>query len=148
MTDSMSMFKAMDISASGLTAQRFRMDVIAENIANMDTTRTENGEPYRRRVTVFEQQPGESFASYLSNASAGAPGGVRVAGVAEDPSALKLEYDPENPDANEQGYVEKPNVDVVTEMVDMISASRSYEANVTALNASKDMCMKALEIGR
>ena len=74
--------------------------------------------------------------------------GVRVAGVVEDPSPLKLEYDPENPDANEEGYVEKPNVDVVTEMVDMISASRSYEANVTAINASKDMCMKALEIGR
>mgnify|MGYP001413458083 CR=1 FL=1 len=148
MTDGMSMFKAMDISASGLTAQRFRMDVIAENIANMDTTRTENGEPYRRRVTVFEQQPGESFSSYLSSAASDASGGVRVAGVVEDPSALKLEYDPENPDANEEGYVEKPNVDVVTEMVDMISASRSYEANVTAINASKDMCMKALEIGR
>ena len=148
MTDYMSIFRAMDISASGLTAQRFRMDVIAENIANMDTTRTENGEPYRRRVTVFEQQPGESFSSHLSSAVGGAPGGVRVAGVAEDPSPLKLAYDPDHPDANAQGYVEKPNVDVVTEMVDMISASRSYEANVTAINASKDMCLKALEIGR
>lgn len=145
----MSMFKAMDVSASGLTAQRFRMDVIAENIANMDTTRTENGGAYRRRVTVFEQQPGDSFSSYLSSASAqAAGGGVRVAGVVEDSSDFKLEYDPTNPDANESGYVEKPNVDVTTEMVDMISASRSYEANVTAINASKDMCMKALEIGR
>lgn len=144
----MSMFKAMDVSASGLTAQRFRMDVISENIANMDTTRTENGEPYRRRVTVFEQQSGDSFSSYLSSAATGAAGGVRVAGVVEDPSPLKLEYDPDNPDANEEGYVQKPNVEVVTEMVDMISASRAYEANVTALNASKEMYMKALEIGR
>ena len=144
----MSMFKAMDVSASGLTAQRFRMDVISENIANMDTTRTDTGEPYRRRVTVFEQQPGDSFSSYLSSAASGATGGVRVVGVTEDPSPLKLEYDPTNPDANAEGYVQKPNVDVVTEMVDMISASRAYEANVTALNASKDMYMKALEIGR
>ena len=147
MNGSMSMFKAMDVSASGLTAQRFRMDVISENIANMDTTRTDTGEPYRRRVTVFEQQPGDSFSSYLGSAASGT-GGVRVAGVVEDPSPLKLEYDPENPDANEEGYVQKPNVDVVTEMVDMISASRAYEANITALNASKDMYMKAFEIGR
>ena len=115
----------------------------------MDTTRTEAGGPYRRRVTVFEQQPGESFSSYLSDASAqAAGGGVRVVGVAEDQSPLKLEYDPTNPDANADGYVQKPNVDVTTEMVDMISATRAYEAKVTAINASKDMCMKALEIGR
>ncbi len=145
----MGMFDSMDVSASGLSAQRFRMDVIAENIANADTTRTETGEAYRRRVTVFETvQPNKSFASYLESEAARATGGVRVASVVEDPSPFKLEYDPDNPDANAEGYVEKPNVDVVTEMVDMISASRAYEANVTAINASKQMYMKALEIGR
>jgi len=98
---------------------------------------------------VFETvQPNKSFASYLESEASRATGGVRVASVVEDPSPFKLEYDPDNPDANAEGYVEKPNVDVVTEMVDMISASRAYEANVTAINASKQMYMKALEIGR
>ncbi len=146
----MDMFKAMDVSASGLSAQRFRMDVIAENIANIDTTRTEDGEAYRRRVTVFEEvDTTDSFSAALSKATEySSAGGVRVSEVIEDPSEFKLEYDPDHPDANEEGYVEKPNVEVVTEMVDMMSASRAYEANVTALNASKEMYMKALEIGR
>ena len=143
----MGMFDSMDVSASGLSAQRFRMDVVAENIANVDTTRTESGGAYRRRVTVLGQAP-VSFSTYLNNAAQKTAGGVQVAGVVEDPSEMKLEYDPDHPDANAEGYVERPNVNVVTEMVDMISASRSYEANVTALNASKQMYLKALEIGR
>ncbi len=134
----MGFFDSMNISSSALTAERFRMDVIAENIANMNTTRTADGGPYRRRVTVFEQILNESDKGM----------GVRVSEVAEDSSPFKLIYDPEHPDANENGYVEMPNVDTVTEMVDMISASRAYEANVTALNSFKNMAMRALEIGK
>ena len=142
---------SFDISASALTAQRFRMDMIANNLANAETTRTADGTPYRRQVAVFEEKPSE-FAKALKGAMNGrvgsAGGGVKVADVSVDESPLKMVYKPDHPDANEEGCVMMPNVDTATEMVDMISATRSYEANVTALNATKNMALKALEIGR
>ncbi len=147
----MSYFSSLDISASGLTAQRLRMDLISQNIANANTTRTEDGTPYRRKVLVFQQRGGDRpFSSYLTEASKSiiGTGGVRVLRIAEDQSPLKKIYDPGNPDADKDGYVLMPNVDITAEMVNMISATRSYEANVSALNATKNMAMKALEIGR
>ncbi|MGE4354553.1 MAG: flagellar basal body rod protein FlgC [Oscillospiraceae bacterium] len=142
----MGFLNGMDISASGLTAQRLRMDVVSENIANIDTTRTEGGGPYTRKYVVFEERNG-SFAEALKNASENAVGGVRVAEIGEDASDYKLVYDPDHPDADPDGYVQYPNVNVTQEMVDMISAYRSYEANVTAFSAYKDMAIKSLEIG-
>lgn len=144
----MPFLSGMDISTSGLTAQRARLDVISENIANIDTTRTEDGKPYTRKYVVLQER-NPSFASTLQK-TAGAEstsGGVRVAEVGEDQSAYKLKYDPTNPDANADGYVEMPNVDVNQEMVDMLEAYRSYESNVTAFGAYKDMAVKTLEIG-
>ena len=147
----MGYFGALDISASGLTAQRLRMDTISQNIANVNTTTTADGNPYRRKVTLFEErsQP-PVFEGYLRSAFKGdnMGNGVRVASVFEDPSPFKRVYEPGHPDADADGYVSMPNVEVVTEMVNMISASRSYEANVTAINTPKSLCMKALEIGR
>lgn len=162
----MSMFSAINISASGLTGQRLRLDLIANNIANINTTRTNqttpggNPIPYRRQVAVFVPRPPEaSFSQVLGQAFAKnnfpTENGVQVSAVVEDPSAFRLEYNPDSPDAAQvdepgvpRGYVRMPNVNIVTEMVDMVSASRAYEANVTALNASKSMMAKALEIGR
>ncbi|TYP59935.1 flagellar basal body rod protein FlgC [Thermosediminibacter litoriperuensis] len=146
----MEIFRSMEISASGLTAQRLRMDVISNNIANVNTTRTEEGGPYRRQRVVFQERKDNfTFKDLLSNLSPKQTGaGVRVVGIERDPSPFKLVYDPTHPDANPQGYVLMPNVNVVTEMVDMISATRSYEANITAINAAKGMINKALEIGR
>ena len=141
----------MDISASALSAQRLRMTIVAENIANAQTTRTADGTPYRRRVAIFQEREPERFSNYLRSASsiAGQAGrGVRVAEVAEDPSEFRLQYEPSHPDADELGYVRMPNVDTVTEMVDMMAASRAYEANITALDAIKAMAARALEIGR
>ena len=150
----MNFSNSFSISSSALTAQRLRMDVISSNIANAETTRAsiENGEavPYRRKVVVVEPM-GNSFDQILrSQMGTGTElgQGVKVAAIREDQSPLKPVYNPSHPDANAQGYVLMPNVDITKEMVDMISASRSYEANVTALNASKAMIMKALEIGR
>lgn len=146
----MALFRAMNISASALTAQRFRMDVISENLANAEVTRTAEGGPYRRRTVVMgERQDRTSFAQMLNGYSKTAAGnGVKVAQVGEDMSDFKLVYDPSHPDANAEGYVSYPNVDTVTEMVDLMSASRSYEANVTAFNTTKSMTLKALELGR
>ena len=147
----MSFLKSLDISSSGLTAQRVRMDLISQNIANADTTRTEKGTPYRRKVLQLEQREGSpSFSQYLSASSKDKIGvnGVRVKSIVEDQSPLKRIYNPGHPDADAQGYVEMPNVDIMTEMVNMISATRSYEANVTAINATKSMAMKTLDIGR
>lgn len=147
----MGYFTALDIGASALTAQRLRMDVISQNIANANTTRTENGTPYRRKLVVFEEKSsGNSFSSYLTQSSKDmiAGNGVRVAKIVEDSSEFKKVYDPGNPDADKDGYVSMPNVDTVTEMVDMISATRAYEANVTSMNATKSMAIKALEIGK
>ena len=141
----MSFFKSMDISASALTAQSFRMDVIAQNIANVDTTRTAEGTPYQRKTVILGQdQP--AFADYMAGAAPAS--GVEVTATVTDSSAGRLVYDPAHPDANADGYVQMPNVDITTEYVDMISASRSYEANLTVISAAKRMAVKALEIGR
>lgn len=142
----MGFLSGMDISASGLNAQRLRMDVISENIANVDTTRTENGTPYTRKYVVLEER-GSSFSEIMSGKSDVVKGGVRVSEIGLDATDYELVYDPTHPDANEAGYVQMPNVDISQEMVNMISAYRAYEANVTAFNAYKDMAVKALEIG-
>lgn len=144
----MPFLSGMDISTSGLTAQRARMDVISENLANIDTTRTEDGKPYTRKYVVLEER-NPSFSDVLSSTQgqSSAVGGVRVAKIGEDASDYKLKYDPTNPDANADGYVQMPNVDENQEMVDMLEAYRSYEANVTAFGAYKDMAVKTLEIG-
>ncbi len=147
----MSLFKSIDISASGLTAQRLRMDTISENIANVNTTRTPNGGPYRRKVVIFESREPENRFSGALNAAIREQrvgNGVRAVKIVEDQSPFKMAYDPNHPDANAEGYVMMPNVNIVTEMVNMISATRAYEANVTAVRASKDMALKALDIGR
>ncbi|NLK96948.1 flagellar basal body rod protein FlgC [Defluviitalea saccharophila] len=146
----MSFFNSMNINASGLTAQRLRMDIISQNIANINTTRTENGQPYRRKTVLFEERnTSPSFGSILKNSMEQLNGsGVRVSRIAEDNSDFKLVYEPEHPDADENGYVRMPNVNIIEEMVNMISANRSYEANVTAMNTNKNMALKALEIGR
>ena len=149
----MGMFLGIDTSASGLTAERLRMDVISNNIANANTTRTENGGAYKRRYVVFEprERQTQSFEESLrkamgSNQKIGE--GVRAVSIVEDTEQGPLFYDPGHPDANEDGYVEKPNVNIVTEMVDMITAHRAYEANSTAINAAKAMALKTLEIGK
>lgn len=145
----MSAFGAMDISASGMTAQRLRTDIIAQNIANVNTTRDENGGPYKRKTVVFEEKPSNSFNDYLSVASGSIGNGVKVSQIVEDTETpMTMVYDPSHPDANEEGYVLYPNVNTVTEMTNLIDASRSYEANVTAFNATKSMTMQALEIGK
>jgi flagellar basal-body rod protein FlgC len=144
-------FNAINTSATGLTAQRVRMDTIAQNIANVSTTRSEDGLPYRRKTVVFEERNGvASFKDVLDKKMNGnfIGDGVRVVSIVEDENPFREVYDPGHPDANEEGYVLMPNVDTVTEMVNMISSTRSYEANVTALNSSKSMAMKALEIGK
>lgn len=147
----MSFLDSFDISASGMSAERIRLDVAAENIANVDTTRTEAGGPYRRKDVVFESYGSGTFQQALVAAATGAPvkndkAGVRVAEIVEDPTAVKKVYNPDHPDADEDGYVDMPNVNVLKETVDSMSATRSYEANVTALNAMKEMTMKALDI--
>jgi len=146
----MGMFDAMDISASGLTAERMRMDVTAQNLANAQTTRGADGQPYRRKeVVLAERQEQGSFGAALTGAmSAGKPAGVEVAAIAEDQTPLKQVYDPSHPDADANGYVQMPNVDTVAEMVDLISAQRAYEANVTAMQAAKQMFSKTLELLR
>ncbi|MEW6661718.1 MAG: flagellar basal body rod protein FlgC [Bacillota bacterium] len=138
----MKIFHSMNISLSGLTAERLRLDLVAGNLANANTTRTPEGGPYQRRVAVF--------AELLEQARAGkgAVAGVRVAAVTKDNTPPRMVHDPSHPDANPDGYVAYPNIDVLQEMVDMISASRAYEANVTVFNAGKTMALKALEIGR
>lgn len=145
----------MNTSSTALTAQRLRMDVISSNMANVDSTRGKlvDGvwEPYRRKSVVLQPKEG-NFSSFLqvamSQNSGAAGNGVKVSRIVEDETPFKLVFDPEHPDANEDGYVQLPNVDPLREMVDLISATRSYEANVTVLNASKGMLMKALEIGK
>jgi flagellar basal-body rod protein FlgC len=142
----MSLFDAIDISASGLTANRTRMDVTAENLANAETTHGANGQPYQRQEVVLQQIGG--FGAALAGAmnQTTAAGGVQVSGIVSDPTPNQLVYDPGNPDADSKGYVKMPNVNPVTEMVDMIDESRSYEANVTAMNTSKDMYQKTLDL--
>ncbi|HHT72458.1 MAG TPA: flagellar basal body rod protein FlgC [Firmicutes bacterium] len=143
----MSTFRAFRISASGLTAERLRMDTIANNLANAETTRTPEGGPYRRQVPVFAPLlEGAMRPGFSRTGQAGQ--GVRVVGIISDDSEPRLVYDPQHPDANGDGYVAMPNVNVVREMVDLVSATRAYEANITALNAAKQMAQRALEIGR
>lgn len=153
----MGIFRALEISASGLTAERLRQDIISNNLANADTTRATLGpdgkwQPYRRQVAVFQER--QSFDSVLGSAlqQDGTPqpsgDGVRVVGIQEDGSPFQMKYDPGNPDADANGYVLTPNVNPVTEMVDLMTATRAYEANVNAINATRDMALKALEIGQ
>ncbi len=141
---------SLDISASALTAERFRMDVISENMANSSTTRTENGGSYRRKLVVLQTQGEDQsrFRRIFQNQLQQIGQGVQVAQVAEDPSDLTPVYDPTHPDANADGYVMMPNVDPVKETVDMMAATRAYEANLTMFNAVKNMAVKALEMGR
>ncbi|GHU94139.1 flagellar basal body rod protein FlgC [Clostridia bacterium] len=181
----MNIFRSMDISGSALTAQRYRMDIIGENIANAETTRTADGGAYKRKNVVFQERP-MAFTDYLKTASTNdilrehhynakdnplyrssrsvvsrstgnpfgattsntASGGVNVIAQTESKQPMKIVYDPDHPDADAEGYVTYPNVDIEEEMVDMMSASRSYEANITALSNFKNIAMKALEIGR
>lgn len=145
----MDFLSSLNISGSGLTAQKLRMDVISQNIANAQVTRTEDGTPYRRKMVVLSSIKGNgSFQEAFENASAVQASGVQVSRVVEDQSDLVPVYNPNHPDANEEGYVMMPNVNTAQEMVDMLAASRAYEANVTAFNATKAMLLKALEIGR
>lgn len=152
----MSIFHSMNNTASALSAQRLRMDVVSSNMANVDSTRANyvNGEwqPYKRKSVVLQPKEGQ-FANFLNVAmnksdSQSVGNGVKVSKIIEDDTPFKLVYNPEHPDANADGYVELPNVDPLREMVDLISATRSYEANVTVFNASKGMMMKSLEIGK
>lgn len=149
----MGLFQSFDICASGMTAQRYRMNVIAENIANVSTTRTEDGTPYRRKVVTFEEKqldPSASFSNILKKSRAAYNGnGVKVSDVSEDyESDFIMEYDPSHPDADENGYVSYPNVNTVTEMTNLIDASRSYEANTTAFSAVKNMAQSGITIGQ
>jgi len=139
-------FKGIDISASGLTAQRLRMDLISGNIANAETTRDEDGNTYRRKVAVFKEKLSSQVKALNSKQKSGANAGVEVSAIEEDPSPFRLEYRPDHPDADENGYLELPNVSVMTEMVNMIDASRSYEANVQAISNYKSMANSALNI--
>ncbi|MDD4156944.1 MAG: flagellar basal body rod protein FlgC [Candidatus Cloacimonetes bacterium] len=168
-----SLFHSMNISAQGLSVQRTRMNVVSENLANVDTTKTADGGPYRRKIVHIENgkyeegdlklpqfkevlqknrlemegtadnhYPAQPFKKLTDESAYG----VHVANISEDPAALKMIYDPNHPEANEEGYVAKPNINPVQEMIDLITASRSYEANVTALNSAKDMIRNALKI--
>jgi flagellar basal-body rod protein FlgC len=145
----MALFDALNISASGLTAQRLRMDVSSANLANAQSTRTPAGGPYRRQTVVLQESSGDgSFAGALSGALAGGgePAGVEVAAITPDDTPLRQVYEPGNPEANARGYVEMPNVNPVEEMTDLIDASRSYQANVTAMQTTKQVFSKTIEL--
>ena len=146
----MSLFQSFNISTSGLTAQRFRMDVISENVANVNTTRTEDGTPYTRKIVTFQEKQVTPFSKVLNNTREAFLGnGVKVSKVSEDTeSDYIMKYDPSHPDADENGYVSYPNVNIITEMTNMIDASRSYEANLTAFETSKSIALKGLELGK
>lgn len=145
----MNFLRMLDISGSGLTAQKLRMEVISQNIANAEVSKTSAGIPYRRKMVALSSiKEGESFRTALDRASGYQGYGVEVKSIVEDPSALTPVYNPNHPDADEGGYVMMPNVNKTQEMVDMLSVSRAYEANVTVFNATKSMALKALEIGR
>lgn len=145
----MNFLDTLNISASALTAQRTRMNIISANLANINTTRTAEGGPYRRKDVVFAARPSvPSFQNELEMTLSEASGMVAVSGIVEDPRPLLQKYAPEHPDADESGYIRTPNINLVEEMVNMIAASRSYEASLTAVDATKKMSLKALEIGR
>lgn len=148
----MSIFKSFGVNASGMTAERYRMDIISQNVANANTTRTEDGTPYKRKIVTFNEKtldPTSFGTIYRKSRGMDVGDGVKVGGVYEDNKEdMKMVYDPSHPDADENGYVTYPNVNIVTEMTNMIDSSRAYEANATAFTASKAMAMKGLEIGR
>lgn len=157
----MGFLTSMAISANGMTTQRMRMDIISQNLANVTNTRTVEGGPYRRKVIITGEKTAVRFSAYMDRAStlfgsgfarAGNTAftglGSQVLGIATDASDFKMEYDPTHPDADEMGYVSYPNVDELAEMVDLMAATRAFDANVTAFNAAKSMALKALEIGR
>lgn len=146
----MNLFSSFNISASGMTAQRLRMDLIANNLANANTTRTKGGGPYQRQVPVFALRDAVPFlpTAFTSEPTKQTAGGVRVEAIVKDPTPPRRVYSPDHPDAGDDGYVAYPNVNVVMEMTDLIAASRAYEANVTAFDALKTMANLALEMGR
>lgn len=146
----MGLFQSFDISASGMTAERFRTDIIAQNIANVNTTRTEDGTPYRRKVVTFAEKRATPFQEMLEGQYRKFKGtGVKVTSVRDDTTSdYIMEYDPSHPDADENGYVSYPNVNIVTEMTNLIDASRAYEANATAFEASKAIVQAGLQIGQ
>jgi flagellar basal-body rod protein FlgC len=145
----MGLFDALNISASGLTAQRLRMDVTSANLANAQTTRTPEGGPYKRQDVILQESSGaDTFAGSLAGAmgSSDTPAGVEVAAIVDDTTPTKKVYEPTNPEADKQGYVEMPNVNPVSEMTDLIDASRSYQANVTAMQTTKTVFSKTIEL--
>jgi flagellar basal-body rod protein FlgC len=144
----MNFLDSLAISSTGLSAQRLRMNLISSNMANVNTTRTETGEPYKRKDVIFEAVQKSRFKAVLDERLDEAQGGVKVARVIEDEKPFLEKYDPGHPDADENGFIRMPNVNIVEEMVNMISASRSFEANATAIRATKDMAGIALEIGK
>ncbi|MBQ7481905.1 MAG: flagellar basal body rod protein FlgC [Lachnospiraceae bacterium] len=148
----MSIFKSFGVNASGMTAERYRMDIISQNVANANTTRTEDGTPYKRKIVTFTEKtldPTRFGTIFAKSRGMDVGDGVKVSRVFEDEqSEMKRVYDPAHPDADEDGYVWYPNVDIVTEMTNMIDATRAYEANATAFTASKSMAMKGLNIGQ
>lgn len=155
----MAFLSSMNITGSGLTAQQLRLDVISENVSNINTTRVEGGDgPYQRKMVVMVADEGRNtFREVLAQAAGGIPtatgdlsetGGVRVTQIVEDTSPFKLQYDPSHPDANEEGYVEMPNVDLVKEITDAMAATQAFSANVTAFNTLKTVATRALDIGK
>jgi flagellar basal-body rod protein FlgC len=145
----MSIFKSMAISSSGLSANRLRMNTLSANLANANTTRTEEGGPYRRRDVVFSATPvGSAFEDFLNGANGAQLSKVQVTNIHEDTKEPRMVFDPTHADANADGYVAMPNIQVMTEMVNMLAATRAYEANATAVNEAKQMAIKSLEIGR
>lgn len=140
---------ALRVSSSGMAAQRMRMNTISSNIANINTTHTPEGGPYRRKDVVFEAMPDErNFGELVTVKPDEQVQRVQVTDILSDRKAPLMKYEPDNPDANPEGYVAYPNINLMEEMANMIQATRSYEANVSAVQASKDMAMSALEIGR
>ena len=148
----MSVFKSCGVNASGMTAERYRMDIISQNVANANTTRTEDGTPYKRKIVTFHEKTTDptSFGTIFAKSRGMDVGdGVRVSHIYEDNiSEMKRVYDPSHPDADENGYVMYPNVNIITEMTNLIDASRSYEANATAFEAAKAMTQQGLSIGQ
>ena len=145
----MSAMNSMNVSASGMTAQRLRMDIISQNIANANTVRDGDGNPYRRKMVVIGEKDVSAFSEMLARTSGTVGNGVKVTQITEDYEAeMRKVYDPSHPNADEDGYVTYPNVNIVQEMTDMIDASRAFEANVTAFNAGKNLALKGLEIGK
>ena len=146
----MSLFQSFNINTSGLTAQRFRMDVISENVANVTTTSTEDGTPYTRKIVTFQEKRTTPFSRVLEDTREAFLGnGVKVSRVSDDTeSDYIMKYEPSHPDADENGYVSYPNVNIITEMTNMIDASRAYEANLTAFETSKAIALKGLELGK